>query len=318
MILSLLAVSCNKEEPSKNQVTGEPEVFEVKLGLVGAITSEMGPLTKDGEIDQLIGINVWSCPENGNKYSCYAYGLFDINDISVKLLTGYKYKFNARAVLEDREKVRSKYSETFRGPFMIHNGVLGGSWSTDGSTLDNTMLYSAERYFTDECDYDAFAPVDLYYGETGEYSPVEGGQVTIDMERVSFGLRIAVQNFSNGVVTVKIPEFAEEKEIAIEYPSSQYYSIRAMNRYGLSYTYSDYTENITVSAQLTDENDVTTSLGSATVTIKKNKLIKININATPPSETNGVTFNYANESLIDNSDDTYNIGGGENIETPIN
>ena len=45
----MMAVSCNKESSTTEVAGGEPEVFEVKIGMSGSITSEIEPMSKSGE-----------------------------------------------------------------------------------------------------------------------------------------------------------------------------------------------------------------------------------------------------------------------------
>lgn len=311
MILSLLAVSCNKEEPSKNQVTGEPEVFEVKLGMSGAITSEIGPLTKDGEVDQLIAVNVWSCPEAGDTYSRYAYGLFDTYDnITVSLVSGYKYKFDARACPKGKTLfAATSYGEDrYCGPFDLRENV--SQWP---STLDNTFHYDSNKaicsYFTSY-----YSGCELFMGETSDYIPTSNGTVTIDMDRYSFGLNISIQNFTAGSIMARF----NTSEIVIEYPSTSSYAVYNMSGFWQAFINPNYYEDVTFSAELHTDDNAIIPLGSATVRFMPNKLTKVRINATAPQQENALSFLYSDTAMIDDPDDTYDIGGGEIIETPIN
>lgn len=302
----MMAVSCNKESSTTEVAGGEPEVFEVKIGMSGSITSEIEPMSKsgeNGEEDVLItGIAVWSCPIDGDSYSEYAYGLFNsITDVTVKLLSGYKYKFDART------------GQIGLMSFRSGNSYSGGSMSD----VDNSFHYGGNKTLAKDW-WEKYLEGELYFGETGEYTPTKGGSVTIDMERVSFCLSISVQNFSEGVVRVKfITQHCLENDIVIAYPTTSSYSQYAMKNFGESFSNPDYYEEFTISAELTNADNVTVPLGNATIKVKRNHITKVKINANPPATENSFSLLYSEDPVVDNEEDTYNIGGGETIDTPI-
>lgn len=310
----MMAVSCNKEV-APAEVTGEePEVYEVKIGMGGAITSEITELTKSGESNDIIGIDVWSCPENGDTYSPYAYGIFDsYNDIIVKLLSGYKYKFSARSALDSKDKnifCNTSIDNKCWGPFAKLKHVDLTTTHVSDSELDNSFHYTGE-WLNDNCNYTA---CDLYYGETSDYTPVEGESVTIDMERVSFGLSISVQNFSEGYVSIKITAIPD---IKISYPNTSYYSLYCIRYFAESFRRDDYSEDLDMTAEWTNTDNVTVPLGTAKIKVMRNKLTKVKINAAAPTTDNAFSLQYSEDPLVDSEDDTYEIGGGEVIDTPV-
>lgn len=308
----MMAVSCNKESSTTEVAGGEPEVFEVKIGMSGSITSEIEPMSKsgeNGEEDVLItGIDVWSCPIDGDTYTQYAYGLFNsTTNVTVKLLTGYKYRFRARTGKID-------LLNHWKTDYLYEDG--GTFWSCMMDEVDNIFHYGTGNSLSiKELGY---PEGDLYYGETGEYTPTQSGVVTIDMERVSFCLSISVQNFSGGSVTVRnLEAYSKLNDIVIAYPTTSSYSQHVIQRFGESFRNPDYYEELTISAELTNADNVTVPLGDATIKVKRNHITKIKINANPPATESQFSLLYSEDPVVDNEEDTYNIGGGETIDTPI-
>ena len=304
----MMAVSCNKESSTTEVAGGEPEVFEVKIGMSGSITSEIEPMSKsgeNGEEDVLItGIDVWSCPIDGDSFTQYAYGLFDsTTDVTVKLLTGYKYRFRARTGKIDNFK-KHKTDDFY--------ATYGGYDFLFLSHVENIFHYENSGISQRN---DWYNEGDLFFGETGEYTPTQGGTVTIDMERVSFCLSISVQNFSEGVVKVRSDQF--RNDFVIEYPTTSFNSQYVMKDFGISFRNPDYYEEITISAELTNADNVTVPLGDATIKVKRNHITKVKINANPPTTESQFSLLYSEDPVVDNEEDTYNIGGGETIDTPI-
>ena len=272
----MMAVSCNKESRTP-EVAGEEEAL-------------------------ITGISVLSCPIDGDSYVPYAYGLFNsTTDVTVKLLSGYKYQFNARTGQINNMK------------FCLNSATWEGSLSD----VDNTFHYGTAIRLTDDWCWE-YPEGDLYFGETCEYTPTQGGTVTIDMERVSFCLSISVQNFSEGVVRVRsISANTLKNDIVIDYPTTSYNSQYVMKYFGTSFRTPDYYEEFDITAELTNADNVTVPLGSATIKVKRNHITKVKINANPPSTESQFSITYSEDPIVDSEEDTYNIGGGETIDTPI-
>lgn len=303
-LAAMVAVSCNKESVPAETASEEPEVYEVKIGMGGAITFEQPVDTKATKEDILIGIDVWSCPENGSTYSHYAHGLYNVEDITVKLVSGYKYKFAARIAFDYDD---GEPGDKIWGPFAT---------SANGSKITNQFSYQTSDPFTSLDCYSG--AIDLFYGEVDNFIPSSGCSVSIDMERMSYGLGITLTNFSEGYVTISLMTGRNNPiTFTIEYPATTYYTNYALYGCIKSYSVPTYYEEPTISASLTDSNNVTVPLGSAKIKVMSNKLTKVKINASAPKTNAAFSFQYPEQPVADDGFENYEIGGDEVIDTPV-
>ena len=314
LMAAMVAVSCNKQ--LSTEVSEEPEYYEVKLGMSGAITSEISELTKSGDaLDQLIGINVWSCPEddNTNSYSRYAYGLFDVNDITVTLQTGKKYKFDVRSAIDCKEicHYAPNPENTYLGPFSNN--------SMQAYTLvENEFIYGTNYGFSDGDK--PILPLDLYYGDFEGFSPEKGKSVTIDMFRVSYGLKVIAQNLPEGYSIILHNDIFDDivnnqKDIVLTYSNPMHYDLRTKHS-----AVNANEETVSFMVNMVDANNkVIATFGTITVKVISNKLTTIKINADINSVDNAFSLEYSDDPFDDseNEDTTYEISGGEPIDTPI-
>lgn len=142
-----LAACTNNEEPIENNPNnGTPKEYIVSLGFSGEITDiTESPLSRAVGND-LYGIQVYSAPTATNEeYAPYAYGLFDNKDnMVIKLLEGYKYKFVASMVVDGKNVLYSNHEGNYYQPF------YGGD-DTDGIAIGQNFEYSnaAEMIYLD-------------------------------------------------------------------------------------------------------------------------------------------------------------------------
>ena len=124
MFAAICFAACGGDENSIPGVTPDepnttPKEFLVSLGFSGEITSiEESPLSRAATND-LYGIQVYSSPTSSDNYKPYAYGLFDSKDgMVIKLLEGYKYKFESSMVVDGKQKI-SSYDGVYSHPLFI-------------------------------------------------------------------------------------------------------------------------------------------------------------------------------------------------------
>ena len=103
--LAICLLSCEKDPSSQVE-----EYIDVALSFGGEVTVTTEPLGKAGTpTNDLYGINVYyDKNKDGNINTAYGYGLFDnIPDMTISLLSGYKYKFECTLVKDGKTKLQS-------------------------------------------------------------------------------------------------------------------------------------------------------------------------------------------------------------------
>lgn len=202
---------CNKtpiiDDNHDNPSEGE-EVL-VSLGLGGEITISETPLSRaagsETSSKDLYGINVYYDKDKDGKIDDhYAYGLFDnVADMVITLVTGHKYRFECRMVVDGKEKCKygtSSGTSIYRKPFYLYNS---------GSAPCKNQFISGSDYFgsTDfkyGSTYKNGYFADTYYGEVTDYTPTTNGVVKIDMKRCVYGLTVNVSGVTKGKATIGI------------------------------------------------------------------------------------------------------------------
>ena len=100
---TLFSCSNNEDELlSKEQEQNDQETYTVSFDLGGEfISTSETPLSRTEVIPKKIyGINVYYKKDSEQNYQNYAYGLFDnIEDMTISLIGGYKYKFECSMML---------------------------------------------------------------------------------------------------------------------------------------------------------------------------------------------------------------------------
>ena len=158
--LVAFAIGCSKnagtDEPqTPDQPSEQPEMVTVSFAVKGDITinEEPLPLSRaagvETESTDLYGINIYYNKDKDGKINdVYGYGLFDnVADMTVSLLTGYKYKFICSLVKDGKNKIlnakakSSKYISSYEGygaPF----------WKFSESYKENTYSYDYEKFYS--------------------------------------------------------------------------------------------------------------------------------------------------------------------------
>lgn len=124
--LVAFAIGCSKDvgtdEPqTPDQPSEQPEMVTVSFAMKGDITVEETPLSRaageDVESKDLYGINVYYDKDlDGKINDVYGYGLFDnVSDMTISLLTGFKYKFICSLVKNGKEKLGQYFATDGRG-----------------------------------------------------------------------------------------------------------------------------------------------------------------------------------------------------------
>lgn len=169
--LVAFAIGCSKDagtnEPqTPDQPLEQPEMVTVSFAVQGDVTIEEDPLPmsraagEETESTDLYGINIYyDKDKDGLINDVYGYGLFDnIADMTVSLLTGYKYKFICSLVKDGKSKIlngKSRYR--LNSSYVSYSDYAGYGapfWKSTNTYKENS--YSYNNYY-----YDADAPTIL-------------------------------------------------------------------------------------------------------------------------------------------------------------
>lgn len=308
----------NDDVPSEPQ---SPKEYTVSLGFTGEISVSESPLSRASGND-LYGIQVYSCPDvdGATTYTYYAYGLFDDTSLmTLKLVSGYKYKFVATMIVDGKNKIfygaYSNTEEGYHAPFdlAIRNGststaspaAITNSFLTTSTTYLETVSYSIARLAADGQTYNRPC-VDRFHGELVDYAPTADGTVKINMSRLSFGAKFIAEDFTEGEISVGI-EYAPQMKITYPYTTIQ--GIFTMN----NLNYSTDVSNVTI--EWTKDNGTVVPLGTHEITFKRNKLTTVTIKVADITIENGIGITLESEEMGEG--DNLTVENGELIDTTV-
>ena len=281
-VLGMLFTACSEVGTTEQPNTpAEPEYVTVSLGLNVELDYEYKPLTRAEENNDLYGIQVYSTPipatENA-EWTKYAYGLFDSTDnLTIKLVRGYEYKFETVMVKDGKDKVEflgDGYGDPFKhevAPSNYRVTPLSISFIYDKFGMWKWGEYGIGDYLN----------VELYYGELVGYVPGDNdSKVTIELKRTSFGVKyIAKGDFAeNGTLEILMnhaPQLnlnlAEGNEV------SEIYTFKYVRKAWLD---ENYTETASVSLRIAYSDGTTAPLGTHDITFKRNITTVVNVDLT--------------------------------------
>ena len=317
-----LATSCENLSALLEQPTTptEPEYVTVSLGLDVELDYEYEPLTRAEENNDLYGIQVYSTPvpatENA-KWTKYAYGLFDSTDnLTIKLIRGYEYKFVASMVKDGKNKVECLGDGTYGNPF--HHAIEATSGATyySNTQLSVSFIYDQLGMSLERLNFIDYLTAELYYGELEGYIPSDNdSKATIELKRVSFGAKyIAKGDFAeNGTLEILMKgapqlnlNLAEGNEI------SEIYTYKNVRDAWLDENYT-VTESVTLRIAYSD--GTTAPLGTHDITFKRNTTTVVNVDLSVGGE-NGVGFVVTDGGEMP-EDTEITIKDGEIVDTEI-
>ena len=284
LFMSLFLWNCGQEELMVEH--GEiQKVYTVCLNFNGDIRTEESSLSRvETESRDLYGIQIY---KDGNNFAA---GLFDnIDGVFVNLLAGGSYKFVCTLVMDGKDIL---YHSKNLGPacYSITLPFNYGNSSTDLNSFyysDDNMDALNSSYVTlppppsgGDAPYKArCAEIDRFYGEVDNYTPSVNGIVSLELKRVSFGIKVKVSNITDGDVSVKCYNgyntFIDVSELTSNYESEGALFSMA-NVYDAWQYSSNYLENITMSVTWNRGVGVTQSW-TKTVQIKRNVMNTIRI-----------------------------------------
>lgn len=282
MLFAALAVAGCSQDDSLLEEEPKSEMVTVSLNLGGDITSEESPITRaDTESRDLIGITVYKGTQK------FAYGIFDnLNDVTVNLLTGAKYRFKCTLIKEAKDKLyfntqsetsTSRFYNTY--PFYRWEKLCNSPFTY--STSFNDYLDASYVSITKSWSNDYCSAIDRFYGEVNDYTPTVNGVVNIDLKRVSFGLKVKVSGITDGSAAVTIKNnyntFASLSGLSTAYEGAG----EMFSMYNITdawkYADIDYQEQIQVSVVWTRGIGIKQDLGTKTINVKRNAMNIVHI-----------------------------------------
>lgn len=309
--------------------TPQAEYYTVSLGFSGEIEVGYEPL-RSAENNDLYGINVFTAPadaEGNISWTNYAYGLFDDpTNIKIDLLAGYQYKFEATMVKDGKEKI--KHSDSGYGdPFCNYTYTGNGSLSRV-TPISTSFNYSATHMglnsgYTNLVGYGSYGRpiVERYYGVLEGYIPSLNGRATIDMGRISYGIKFIAQGQSANAGTLEI-QIEQSPLVTMNLAeSNEYFDIYTFSSVRNAWLKSDYSEEISVNIIYIREDETAVPLGGHKITAVRNTTTVVTVNIGYGGAENGLGFNFTEGGeLPENPDTAMTItnGSSSNNEVEVN
>lgn len=298
LLLMPLLWACSNDE--EEIIQDKNKEYVVSLGFVGEIADiTESPLTRTVSSD-LYGIQVYSSSSKNDNLEPYAYGLFsDINGVTIKLIEGYKYTFVSTMVVDGVNKVMHNRENKYGTPFSYNSGFTMPitnyftydesrelkNLSKGGATIDSSLESAAPKVYERP-------NLDRYYGRYNDFIPSESTNVSIDMQRKSFGIKVVAEKLTDGKLVISMPG---SPNMIIEYPNTIAEDIFSFS--DLTETFYDK-EQSNIHIEWIDANGLTNVLADRTLVIKRNKKITININIGDGTINSGVTINKESGEFI--------------------
>lgn len=304
-ICGMCMQSCDKEStaPRSNNDNG---YITVSLGFTGeAPNVTTTPMSRANDATDWYQIQVYSCPIGESYYTYYGYGFFDnTENMTINLKEGYQYKFVADMIVD-----ASKYVKCLC--------LVNGGWVY---TMPNSFYFSQDEYIRYLGNGYLFLHsgkvnrpnVDRFYGITEGYVPEEGGSVSIDMKRVSFGAKFVAKEFTSGSLEIQIDQSPTKTLKCADGNVTE--CIVSFNNTASAYRNDNYSENIAVNIIWVKEDGVRSPIVSENITFVRNHLTTIEFEVKEAAQSNSFSIN-ANEEW--ETGDTITVGN-DGIDTEVN
>ena len=320
-VVGMLFTACNEVGTNEQPTPTEPEYVTVSLGFNVELDCDYEPLTRAEENNDLYGIQVYSTPvpatENA-EWTKYAYGLFDSTDnLTIKLLRGYEYKFETVMVKDGKDKLANYDGTRYTGPFcheMSPNSYDGG-----GTSLSTSFIYGklGMRSWGDGGLND-YLNVELYYGELKGYIPGDNdSKVTIELKRTSFGAQfIAKGDYAeNGSLEIFMENKTKPQLTLNLDEGNEISGIFSFNDVRAALLDENYTETISVELRIAYSDGTTAPLGTHDITFKRNITTVVNVDLSVGGDS-GVGFVVTDGGEMP-EDSEITIKDGEIVDTEI-
>lgn len=323
-MLPLFFVSCSKEVIDNPT---DEKFYVVKLGLGAELDVTYESMTKASG-DDLYGIQVYSSPNTDESvaYKPYAYGLFDNpEDITIKLLEGYKYKFEATMIVDGKNKLSSSSSNGYWSPFTTNAISSNNVGVSDDFVFSSSVKIDPGKAFTQMKSGSYYVPnIERFYGETTGYIPSEGASVEISMKRVCFAAKFIAQGKfkkDGGKITIQIPDAPVAYIVADDANEHKYedvYTFRDIKGAYNAAKDNDYEVEMDVNLSWTKGDGATVPFGDYKIKFRRNKKTVINIKVDDKSSGNGIGIIIEEEAITEGDTYTIDPGGSSNNDVEVN
>lgn len=327
---TLFSCSNNEDElPPKEQEQTNQETYTISFNLGGEfISTSETPLSRTEVTPKKIyGINVYCKKDGDTNYQNYAYGLFDnIEDMTISLIGGYKYKFECSMVKNDTDTLyhddnvyyapfHMGYSSGYRGMILENKfniEVRPTEYTPNIKGLKEGMTCTTRNdIHPSSSNQGQYAKVDRFYGELTDYIPTKDGVANIDLKRTAFGLKFIITPPTDG--TLSIYNYLIESDSSIKVSANE-----STLEYSSMYTFKDvykcwqtesYSQNFTIELRWA-RADGSLQTFEKIITAKRNVLTTINVNVNGSSTDSSLGINEDNTPMEnENVDMSFDING---------
>ena len=291
-VVGMLFTACSEAGTNEQPTPTEPEYVTVSLGLNVGLNYGYEPLSRAEENNDLYGIQVYSTPisatENA-KWTKYAYGLFDTTDnLTIKLVRGYEYKFETIMVKDGKDKV-AEGDGVYRGPF--GHEIYPSNYAV--TPLSTSFIYGKLGMSKwGEYGINDYLNVELYYGELEGYIPGDNdSRATIELKRTSFGAKfIAKGDYAeNGTLEIIMGNEPQPQLTLNLADGNEISGIFSFSDVRAAWIDENYTETVPVLLRIAYSDGTTAPLGTHDITFKRNTTTVVNVDMSIGGE-DGVGF----------------------------
>ena len=306
VICSMCMQSCENEPTNSTNPNDDNGYITVSLGFTGeAPNVTTTPMSRANEAKDWYQIQVYSRPIGESYYTYYGYGFFDnTENMTINLKEGYQYKFVADMIVD-----ASKYVQCL---CLVNGGWVYTMPNSFYFSQDEHIRYLGEGYLFLYRGKVNRPNVDRFYGITEGYVPEEGGSVSIDMKRVSFGAKFVAKEFTSGSLEIQIDQSPTKTLKCADGNVAE--CIVSFNDTASAYRNDNYSENIAVNIIWVKDDGVRSPIVSENITFVRNHLTTIEFEVKDPTESN--SFNITADEEWETGD-TITVGN-DGIDTEVN
>lgn len=339
LVGSSMLFSCSNSEDellTKEQEQNNQETYTISFDLGGEfISTSDTPLSRNAVTPKkkIYGINVYYTKDGEQNYQNYAYGLFDnIEDMTISLIGGYKYKFECSMVQNDVDTLY--YKQQINGNIEYYapfHKSTSNNYSLYGVALENkfniSTTYNSIRFIglreglssTKGNTFSSTYPrLDRFYGELTDYIPTKEGVAKIDLKRTAFGLKFVVTPPTDGTLSVNNNYSGFDPNIKISSGDSTVETSAIYTFYDVykCWEVEKHTEDFTIKLTWVRANGATQTFEKI-VTAKRNIMTTINVNVNGSSTDSSLGVKEEDAPMGSESVDM-NFSGGNLDDNEVN